>query len=94
MNLSWGGTAVVGTNSVNNPSTFPIPANTQSVTVAAALTDTAIGAVGNAGRTITLTVTAGAGYTVGSPATATATPQLTIRVAIGCFAAPPPSFTG
>jgi hypothetical protein len=88
VDLSWSGTAVAGTDYANHPSSVVLPAGTTSVSVPAGIT----GTVGL--KTIVLTVTNGAGYSVGTPATASATPDPSIRTAFFCPPSEIPHFTG
>ena len=82
--LSWGGTAVAGVDYANHPESVTLPANTATLTVPAAIDASA------AGKTITLSIAAGAGYSVGAPATAMAEVALPVTPAI-CVTSPPPT---
>jgi hypothetical protein len=83
--LSWGGTAVVGVDYANHPGSVTIPASTTTLAVPAAINASA------GGKTITLTVAAGPGYSVGTPATATAAVAVPLFPLICIFNAPIPN---
>lgn len=70
VNLTSGGTATTGTDYTGFASTMTIPANATTATVV--IDPTADGTV-EANETVTLNVVAGAGYTIGAPASATGT---------------------
>jgi hypothetical protein len=87
VHLSWGGTAVPGTDYTTPPSSIAIAPGVHEVTVAVHLLSTDA-----LGKTVVLTILAGTGYTVGNPASATMTIVL-FGPAVACFPSPPPVVT-
>jgi len=72
VNLTTTGTATAGTDFSGNVATVTIPAGATTATVTI---DPAVDSVVEPDETVTLTVAAGTGYTVGAPASATTTIQ-------------------
>ena len=70
VNITTSGTATSGTDYTGGASTVTIPANATTATVTI---DPTVDGTVEADETVTLTVAAGSGYTVGAPASATAT---------------------
>lgn len=70
VNLTTGGTATAGTDYTGNVATVTIPAGATTATVTI---DPTVDTLAEVNETVTLTVAAGTGYTVGAPASATGT---------------------
>jgi uncharacterized protein YhjY with autotransporter beta-barrel domain len=70
VNLTTGGTATAGTDYTGNVATVTIPAGATTATVTI---DPTVDGTVEGNETVTLTVAAGTGYTVGAPASATGT---------------------